>query len=334
MVRKFTYYLILLLKGFGMGAANVVPGVSGGTIALITNIYEELINSLKSFDLKALRYLVTFRWKSFARHTNLFFVIAVFLGAVLSVFSIARLFEYLLENEPIIIWSVFFGLILASVVFIARRIEQWKSDRIVMLLIGTAIGFGMSFLTHAEQNESYWYVFLCGMIAMSGMILPGLSGSFILMLMGNYVLLMVTSVNSLSTSIAEVLQGNFEFFASHPLVVGHLKLLVVFLIGAAAGVIAFSNVLAWIFKHQRDNTLAVLSGFIFGSLAIVWPWKNEVYLKKAGELVLDRHSEPIVIGYQRFLPDFSMEIFYALLWMILGFALIWALEYYGEKKKT
>lgn len=334
MLKKLTHYLILLLKGFGMGAANVVPGVSGGTIALITNIYEELINSLKSFDFKALKYLVTFRWKSFVQHTNLFFVIAVFLGAILSVFSIARLFEYLLENEPILIWSVFFGLILASVVFIARRIERWQTDRLVMLIIGASIGFGMSFLTHAEQNESYWYIFLCGMIAMSGMILPGLSGSFILMLMGNYVLLMVTSVNSLSTSIAEIFQGNWDFFASNPLVVGHLKLLGIFLVGAAAGVVAFSNILAWIFKHQRDNTLAVLSGFIFGSLAIVWPWKNEIYLKKAGELVLDRHSEPIVIGYERFLPGFSLEIFYAILWMALGFALIWALEYYGEKKKA
>lgn len=334
MLKNFAYYIALLLKGFGMGAANVIPGVSGGTIALITNIYEELINSLKSFDLKAVKYFFSFRWKKFAEHTNLMFVATVFLGAVLSVFSIARLFEYLLKHEPIIIWSIFFGLILASVVFIARRIEKWQADRLIMLVIGTAIGFGMSFLTHAEQNETYWYVFICGMIAMSGMILPGLSGSFILMLMGNYVLLMVTSINSLSTTISELLQGNMEFFTTHPETVSHLKLLGIFGLGAITGVVAFSNVLAWIFKHQKDNTLAVLTGFIFGSLAIVWPWKNELLLERAGELVLDRHGEPIVIGYQRFLPELSSEVFFAILWMAIGFGIIWALEYYGEKKKA
>ncbi|MFO8087491.1 MAG: DUF368 domain-containing protein [Bacteroidales bacterium] len=334
MLKQSVHYLVLLFKGFGMGAANVIPGVSGGTIALITNIYEELINALKSFDLKALKLLFSFRWKQFARYTNLFFVSTVFLGAVLSIFSIARLFEYLLVYEPIIIWSVFFGLILASVVFIARRIERWQTDRFVMLLLGSAIGFGMSFLTHAEQNESYWYVFICGMIAMSGMILPGLSGSFILMLMGNYVLLMVTSVNSLSTSITEVLQGNMVFFSQNPEIVLHLKLLLVFIAGAIAGVIAFSNLLAWIFKHQRDNTLAILTGFIFGSLAIVWPWKNEIPLIKNGAVVLDRHGEAVVAGYDRYLPDFSADILIAIAWMALGFAIIWAIEYFGEKKAS
>ncbi|MCF8219253.1 MAG: DUF368 domain-containing protein [Bacteroidales bacterium] len=334
MLTKFRYYFIIMLKGFGMGAANVIPGVSGGTIALITNIYEDLINSLKSFDFKAAKYLLTFRWKEFARHTNLLFIVAVFLGALLSIFSIARLFEYLLVHEPILIWSAFFGLILASVIFVARRIEKWKADRYIMLIIGTAIGLGLSFLTHAEQNESYWYVFICGMIAMSSMILPGLSGSFILILMGNYVLLMVTSVNAFSTSLSELLQGNMNFFSNNPEIINYLKLLGIFVLGAAAGIIAFSNILAWIFKHQKDNTLAILSGFILGSLAIVWPWKNDVYLKKAGDIVLDRHGEPIVIGYERFLPDLSPELFYAFLWMAIGFAIIWLLERTGEKKKS
>ena len=334
MLTKIRYYFIILLKGFGMGAANVIPGVSGGTIALITNIYEELINSLKNFDFKALNYLLTFRWKKFAEHTNLLFIIAVFLGSILSVFSIARLFEYLLVHEPILIWSAFFGLILASVIFIARRIEKWQTDRYIMFTIGTAIGTGMAFLTHAEPNESYWYVFICGMIAMSSMILPGLSGSFILILMGNYVLLMVTSVNAFSTSLNELLQGNIAFFSNNPEVINHLQLLGIFVVGAAAGIIAFSNILAWIFKHQKDNTLATLSGFILGSLAIVWPWKNEVHLTKAGETVLDNNGEPIVIGYERFLPNLSPELFYAFLWMAIGFAIIWILERTGEKKKT
>ncbi|MFO8053714.1 MAG: DUF368 domain-containing protein, partial [Bacteroidales bacterium] len=144
MIKPFLYYLLLMLKGFGMGAANVVPGVSGGTIALITNIYEELINALKSFNLKALKYFFTFRWKAFAKHTNIVFVVVVFVGALLSLFSIARLFEYLLENEPLIIWSSFFGLILASVVFIAKRIEKWKADRLIMLILGLAVGTGMT----------------------------------------------------------------------------------------------------------------------------------------------------------------------------------------------
>ncbi|MFW6020194.1 MAG: DUF368 domain-containing protein [Bacteroidales bacterium] len=334
MLTKFRYYFMVMLKGFGMGAANVIPGVSGGTIALITNIYEELINSLKSFDFKALKYLLTLRWKNFARHTNLLFIIAVFSGALLSIFSVARLFENLLVHEPILIWSAFFGLILASVIFVARRIEKWKADRYIMLIIGTAIGLSLSFLTHAEQNESYWYVFICGMIAMSSMILPGLSGSFILILMGNYVLLMVSSVNAFSTSLSEILQGNMSFFSNNPEIINYLKLLGIFVLGAIAGIIAFSNILAWIFKHQKDNTLAILSGFILGSLAIVWPWKNEVYLTKAGETILDRHGEPIVIGYERFLPELSPELLYAFFWMAIGFAIIWLLERTGEKKKS
>ncbi len=332
MVKNAVYYLILVLKGFAMGAANVVPGVSGGTIALITNIYEDLIHSLKSFDHKAIKYLITFRWKQFAAHTNLLFVIAVFGGALLSVFSIARLFEYLLEHQPLIIWSVFFGLILASVLFIARRIEGWAADRIILLIVGISIGLSISFMTHADENEALWYVFICGMIGMSGMILPGLSGSFILVLMGNYVLLMVTSVNSLSTAIHELLKFNPGFFSANPEVVQHLKLLGIFGLGGVAGILAFSHLLAWIFKHQRDNTLAVLTGFISGSLAVVWPWKREIYLKTDGLLQVDRHGEPIVTAYKHYLPALSWEVPYALFWMCIGFGLIWLIERSGEKK--
>lgn len=334
MMKNIVYYIILGLKGFGMGAANVIPGVSGGTIALITNIYEDLINALKSFDHKAIKYLFSFRWKQFAAHTNLPLVAAVFAGALLSVFSIARLFEYLLEHEPILIWSTFFGLILASVVFIARRIESWTTDRFILLIIGMAIGLSISFMTHSQENEALWYVFICGIIGMSGMILPGLSGSFILMLMGNYVLLMVASVNSLSTAIHELLRFNTQFFSSNPEVVQHLKLLGIFGLGSITGILAFSHLLSWIFKHQRDNTLAILTGFISGSLAVVWPWKEEVYLKMNGVLQMDRDGEPIVTAYRHYFPQLSWEVPYAVLWMCIGFVIIWLIERSGEKKAT
>ena len=234
-----------------MGIANVIPGVSGGTIALITGIYEDLINSLKSFDTKSLKLITSIDILGFIKHTNLYFLLAVFGGSIVSVFSIASLFKYLFAEYPILIWAFFFGLIIASIYFVGKRISKWNTTTIFSLAIGTLVAISLSFMTPASENDNLFFVFICGIIGISGMMLPGLSGSFILILMGNYELLMVTAITELN-----------------------ILLLSVFFLGSAFGLMSFSHILSWVFKHYKNQTLALLTGFILGSLSIIWPWKE------------------------------------------------------------
>ncbi|MFW5767783.1 MAG: DUF368 domain-containing protein, partial [Bacteroidota bacterium] len=179
------------LKGMAMGAANVIPGVSGGTIALITGIFERLINAIKSFNLQALKLVLKGDFKGFARHVDFFFLAFVLFGIALAILTIAKLFDYLFEHYPIHIWAFFFGLVMASVYFVARRIEKWNWAVVLNFIIGTAAAISISLLTPAAGNSAVWYVMICGMVAACSMILPGLSGSFVLILMGNYQLIMI-----------------------------------------------------------------------------------------------------------------------------------------------
>ena len=249
-------YFFLFIKGIAMGIANVIPGVSGGTIALITNIYEDLIKSLKSFNLRAVKLIFSGKIREFIKYTNFYFLVCVLGGSIVSLFSIAKLFEYLLVEYPDPVWSFFFGLILASVYYVGLRINKWKTNTISLFIIGSAIAISISFLSEASPNNNLFYVFLCGAIGITGMILPGLSGSFILILMGNYKLLMVDAVS-------KSLELNIEY----------LTLLLMFLVGSIAGLVGFSNIIAWLFKRFKDQVLALLTGFILGSLLIIWPWK-------------------------------------------------------------
>ena len=286
-----------------MGIANVIPGVSGGTIALITGIYEDLINSLKSFDTKSLKLITSLNFSGFIKYTNLYFLIAVFGGSIASVFSIASLFKYLFIHYPILIWAFFFGLIIASIYFVGKRITKWNTATIISLLIGTGIALSLSFITPATENENLFFVFICGIIGISGMMLPGLSGSFILILMGNYELLMVTAVTELN-----------------------LVLLGVFLLGSAFGLMSFSHILAWIFKHYKNPTLALLTGFILGSLSIIWPWKE------VAESIIINGKEKI-IAYNWYLPnELNTQTVLAILLIIIGVLSVYALENFAPKK--
>jgi putative membrane protein len=305
-------YLSLFLKGMGMGAANVIPGVSGGTIALITGIFEKLISSIKAFDLTALKLFFSGQFKKFADHINLSFLIAVFFGVAVSILSVARLFSFLFDNYPVYIWSFFFGLILASVYFVGKTIGKWNLGVVISFIIGTAIAVTISFVKPATENSSIIYLLLCGVVATCSMILPGLSGSFVLILMGNYRLVMIDAVNNLD-----------------------LQILIPVIIGAAVGLIAFSHFLTWIFKKFKFQTLALLTGFILGSVPVLWPWKREVYtLDPSGELLL-KGGEKIVEGYQWFMPSaFNFELFLALIIMILGVLVIWITETIASKNKN
>ena len=286
-----------------MGIANVIPGVSGGTIALITGIYEDLINSLKSFDTKSLKLITSIDILGFIKHTNLYFLLAVFGGSIVSVFSIASLFKYLFIHYPILIWAFFFGLIIASIYFVGKRISKWNTTTIFSLAIGTLVAISLSFMTPASENDNLFFVFICGIIGISGMMLPGLSGSFILILMGNYELLMVTAITELN-----------------------ILLLSVFFLGSAFGLMSFSHILSWVFKHYKNQTLALLTGFILGSLSIIWPWKE------VAESIIIKGKEKI-IAYNWYFPnELNTETILAILLILVGILSVYALENFAINK--
>jgi len=287
-----------------MGIANVIPGVSGGTIALITGIYEDLINSLKSFDAKSLNLITSIDIIGFVKHTNLYFLIAVFGGSIVSVFSIASLFKYLFIDYPILIWAFFFGLIIASIYYVGERISKWNTATIISLIIGTLVAISLSFMTPSSENDNLFFVFICGIIGISGMMLPGLSGSFILILMGNYELLMVTAVTELN-----------------------ILLLSIFLLGSAFGLISFSHILSWVFMHYKNQTLALLTGFILGSLSIIWPWK-EVAEK------ITVNGKDKIIAYDWYFPnECNQETILATILIAIGILVVYSLEKFAPNKQ-
>ena len=324
-------YLLVALKGFTMGAANVIPGVSGGTIALVTGIYEELINSLKSFDKAAVKLLLKKDFSAFLYHINFKFLLFLGLGVATSIFTIAKLFAYLLEEHPVKIWAFFFGLIIASVYYVGKTVEKWNFSTSMFFLLGSLIALAIAFINPAPTlNGNYLFVFFCGIIGISGMLLPGLSGSYILMLLGNYKLLMVDSINALSSALKMILSGDFSFLQNNTQVEGliHFGL---FLVGSVFGMISFSQVIAWIFNKYKNSTISILTGFVFGSLAIIWPWKNAI----TDPNTLNRHGEKMIVGYERFVPtSLDADTIYALICILLGVLCIWVVEKLAEEKEA
>ncbi|MCD4680436.1 MAG: DUF368 domain-containing protein [Bacteroidales bacterium] len=305
-------YIYTVFKGIAMGAANVIPGVSGGTIALITGIFERLIDAIKSFNITAIKLLFKAKFKEFVIHTDLKFLISLFIGVFIAIVSLARLFDYLFENYPVYIWAYFFGLVLASVYFVGKTISKWTKSVIITFIIGAAIAILISVLSPASENRNFFYMILCGIASICSMILPGLSGSFILMLMGNYQLVAIDAIN------------NADFTVLLPLI-----------IGAVVGLLAFSHFLSWIFKKYRNETISILTGFILGSLSILWPWQNESYLKDIlGNFVLKANGDKIVEHYEKYMPvGFNTEVILAIVFVIVGMISIWAIEKLAEENK-
>lgn len=294
------------LKGFAMGTANVIPGVSGGTIALITGIFERLIDSLKSFNIQAVKLLLKRDFKAFATHTDLQFLAVIMLGMIASIFSVAKLLSFLFENYPILIWSYFFGLIIASIWLVGRTITKYNSTVILFLVLGAAIAASITILSPARENDSFLYLIICGVVAVCSMILPGISGSFVLVLMGNYELVL--------RSITEM---NIKNIAA----VG---------IGCAIGLPAFSHLLSWLYKKYKDQTIALLTGFILGSLTVIWPWKDS--FDNSGNLLVSNkfgallNPEVKVFSFERILPAIDGQFFAAIAIAIVGFLSIYFLE--------
>lgn len=310
MNRKTKDYLLIVLKGMGMGAADVVPGVSGGTIAFITGIYEELINSIKSVNLNALKLLFSFRLAAFWKAVNGNFLVSVLLGIGISIFSLAKGLEYLLHHYPILVWSFFFGLIVASAIYVARTIRQWNAGTVIAGVAGIVVAYFITVISPAEANTTWLFIFISGAIAICAMILPGISGSFILVLLGMYKFIL-SAVGDLN-----------------------IPVLLVFIAGAAIGIISFSNLLSWLLKNFHNLTIAVLSGFMVGSLNKVWPWKEVT------ETFTDRHGEVLPLVEKNVLPGTYETISGNKAWLpgaiilaIVGFALIFVIEGLTKKKK-
>ncbi|MDZ7774524.1 MAG: DUF368 domain-containing protein [Bacteroidales bacterium] len=309
--RSLKSYLLILLKGMGMGAADVVPGVSGGTIAFITGIYEELIKSLKSINFGAVKTLFRQGVFSFWKQINGNFLLAVFAGVLISIFTLAAILEQWLENNPILVWSFFFGLIIASAVYVARKIDHWNRQKAMALVMGVAAAYLISSLTPATTPETWWFVFFSGAIAICAMILPGISGAFILLLLGKYQFI-IAAVNDLNIFI-----------------------MAVFAAGAVVGLISFSNLLSWLLDKYHDITISVLSGFMIGSLFKIWPWKHTV------STFVDRHGETQPLKQQNVLPEQfealtggDAQLVAAIGMVLAGMVLILAIEWISYRKKA
>ena len=272
--RSFSDRMWLIFKGLAMGAANKVPGVSGGVVAFVAGFYEEFIYSLQKINTKAFALLLNGRFKSFFLYINGRFLSLLILGMIISYFSVSKVLDYLIDHYELYVWSSFFGMIIGSIYYIAKDFGEWKRKYIAYLLSGIIAGVSISFLEPATENSNLIFVFFCGIIGVSGMTLPGLSGSFILMLLGNYVLLLVDSVNALYDTFADIIQADFSF-VNNAERIELLKVLVVFSLGSLAGLVTLSHILGFVLKHYKKATYAVIIGFIAGSLGVVWPWKHK-----------------------------------------------------------
>lgn len=297
-------HLVNILKGMGIGMANVIPGVSGATIAIVTGVFEDLIYSIKSFDITAIKLLCSGRIKDFSQHVNLPFLLPLMIGILGAVVSLAKLLEFLFGHYPVYIWAYFFGLILASIYYVGKTVEKWTWINIALCLAGAGFAVALTFLNPAVENRNLIYVFICGVVAICSMILPGISGSFILILMGNYELIMFEGVTQMK-----------------------LGLLIPFMAGCGIGLVAFSHVLSWVLKKVKNQTIATLTGFICGSLVTIWPWKETIYRLGENGMPLLKDGESVIFKYQPMLPEsLNVTVILAILIMAAGIASIWLTE--------
>ena len=336
MQRRNIDYLLITLKGIAMGAADAVPGVSGGTIAFISGIYEELIETISNINLSLFKVLKQEGFLAFWRALNGSFLFALLIGVVVSFITFMRLAKYLIEYHPILIWSFFFGLIIASIYFVGKQIKKWHLGSISALIIGAVLAYSITLIPSSANNEQPLFLFLAGALAICAMILPGISGSFILVVLGAY----------------KTLSDAFHDF--------DIKRILIFASGALVGLLSFSHVLKWLFKNFHNLTLALLTGFIFGSLNKVWPWKmtESIIIKKTGEIkqfsdisdlsnltlyqqqLMDFESLKVVsersisaFTYSELNNNINPQILPAIALMIAGFLTIFILEKLGTRKK-
>lgn len=333
--RTFSDKVLLVLKGLAMGAANKVPGVSGGVVAFVAGFYEEFIYSLQKINFKAFKLLINGRFRSFYHYVNGKFLGLLILGMVISYFSVSQLLDYLIVHFELYVWATFFGMILGSIYYISKEFKNWSKRSITFMLLGAIAGIAISFLEPARENDNLWFVFICGIIGVSGMTLPGLSGSFVLILFGNYVLLLVNSVNALYDTIKDLFMMDFSFIDNSERI-RLLQVLVVFSLGSLAGLVSLSHLLGYVLKRYKKETYAVIIGFIAGSLGVVWPWKEKIYkLTSQGDYRLDIHGNKIIDNYDRYFPDFMVsETWIAMFYILIGIFIVLGLGWYENRNNT
>ncbi|PID86878.1 MAG: DUF368 domain-containing protein [Chloroflexi bacterium] len=310
-------YVGLALRGMAMGASDIVPGVSGGTMALILGIYEELIDSIRAIGRPALwRAAIRFKIKTLFQLVNWQFLLAVGMGILLAILILAQPLEWMLVNQPVYLWSFFFGLVIASAYTVSKRIPQWNPQLLLTLAVGTIAAYNIVGLVPAQTPNTWWFLILSGALASCAMILPGLSGAFILFILGKYATVLAAVNNQDMVTIA---------------LIG---------IGAAFGLVTFAQVLSWLFKRFHDYTLAVLIGLMLGSLRKLWAWKEDIawLVDEAGEFILDSHGEIQVIKQINVWPDVSTaagitETGLAIGLAILGAVIVLTIEWYAQKKE-
>lgn len=306
MQRRLIDYFVISLKGLAMGAADAVPGVSGGTIAFISGIYEELITTISNVNISLLKTLFKEGFKPFWKQLNGNFIVALLLGIVISFVTFMKLAKYLIENHPILIWSFFFGLIVASIYFVGKEVSKWNLGTVLVLIIGAVFAYYISTLPSLANNDSNLYLFLAAAVAICAMILPGISGAFIMIILGAY--------KALSDAVHDM----------------DIKRLALFVGGGLVGLLTFSRVLKWLFKHYHNQTLALLTGFILGSLNKVWPWKEVISWRTNSK------GQEVPLIEESILPSSyngDSQVIYAILLMIVGFLTIIILEKLGTKSK-
>tara|TARA_B100000795_G_scaffold158062_1_gene118768 strand:+ start:70088 stop:71059 length:972 start_codon:yes stop_codon:yes gene_type:complete len=317
--RTFKQSLRITAKGLAMGAADVVPGVSGGTIAFISGIYEELITTIDSLDLGFLK-----TWKLEGRKKawevyNIGFLSSLFIGIAISILSLAKLITWLLEAYSILVWAFFFGLVIASIIYVGKQITNYNAKAVIALVIAAALSYAITLAQPVGDTESIWFLFLAGFIAIIAMILPGISGAFILLLIGAY----TTVIGAINQFIEGISTFNMSTLGNAALKIG------VFSIGAITGLKVFSGVLNWMFTNHKNTTLAVLTGFMIGALNKIWPWKEVLQYR------VNRHGDEIPFIEKSILPsgyDGDPKIFIAILLMVIGFLVIFLLEFIANKK--
>ena len=321
MQRQFKDYFFVTLKGIAMGAADVVPGVSGGTIAFISGIYEELIESIDNLNLGVFKLWKQNGFKAAWSSINGTFLLALFSGIAISILSLAKLIKYLLHNEPILLWSFFFGLVLASILYIGKQIQSWSPKIIIAIIITSIVSYFITLAEPFASPDSPFYLLFCGFIAIIAMILPGVSGAFILLILGAY----ETAINTVNNLIEGVTTMNLDLFKN--------ALLKFFLLGLGAivGLKVFSKILNWMFKNHKNLTLAILTGFMIGSLNKIWPWKlvTKTRINSEGIEVTALDESILPTSYVG-----DNQIILALVFIVIGFAAILILESLGKKKTT
>ena len=305
-MKRIIDYIMVAVKGACMGSADVIPGVSGGTIAFITGIYDDLLGSINAIDATAVKLFFTGKFKEFWKHINGSFLVSLFCGILISVLTIAGLMQYLLEHHPIQTWAFFFGLIVASSIFILRGIEGWNLKAVLFLIFGVFLGVTICTLSPTTTPDALWFIFLSGAIAICAMILPGISGSFILLILGKY----------------QYIMGAISGLTSGQAVGESIVVLGVFAVGAVCGILAFSRFLHWLLGRFHKETLITLAGFIIGSLVKVWPWSDKAAIVRA--------QFPDAASVAEASLQIDMQVGSAILFAVIGFSLVTGIELVGK----